>query len=100
MRDCKKVVEIDAQYKEARVLLKQAQALQKEEDKKSKGMFANMCRALGKGPIPEPYVAKRPHEDDMDDDYEDEEDDVPMDGDDKAEDSKDAEETKPADAAA
>lgn len=99
MRDCKKVVEIDAQNKEARALLKQAQALQKEEDKKSKGMFANMCRALGKGPIPEPYKAKRPHEDDMDDD-EDEEDDVPMDGDEKAADAKDAEETKPADAGA
>merc|ERR1711924_97209 len=99
MRDCKKVVEIDAQNKEARALLKQAQALQKEEDKKSKGMFANMCRALGKGPIPEPYKAKRPHEDDMDDD-EDEEDDVPMVGDEKAADAKDAEETKPADAGA
>merc|ERR1712070_1144046 len=69
IRDCKRVVELDAQNKEAR-------ALQKEEDKKSKGLFANMCKALGKGPIPEPYKAKRPHEDDMDDDYDD--DDVPM----------------------
>merc|ERR1712178_131125 len=74
IRDCKRVVEGDAQNKEARTLLKQAQAGQKEEDKKSKGLFANMCKALGKGPIPEPYKAKKPGYDDMDDD----EDDVPM----------------------
>jgi len=51
---CKKVVELDPQNKEARALLKQAQACQKEEDKKAKGLFANMCKALGKGPIPPP----------------------------------------------
>jgi len=72
---CKKVVDADAQNKEARVLLKQAQAGQKEEDKQSKGLFANMCKALGKGPIPPPFVAKK-EEDDMDDD---EDDDAPMD---------------------
>mmetsp|Transcript_69986 Transcript_69986/g.176339 ORF Transcript_69986/g.176339 Transcript_69986/m.176339 type:complete len:565 (+) Transcript_69986:2-1696(+) len=54
IRDCKKVVELDPPNKEARALLKQAQAGQKEEDKKAKGLFANMCKALGKGPIPEP----------------------------------------------
>merc|ERR1711959_525574 len=77
IRDCKRVVELDAQNKDARALLKQAQAGQKEEDKKSKGLFANMCKALGKGPIPEPFKAKKPYEDDMDDEYDDE--DVPMD---------------------
>jgi len=68
--DCKRVVELDAQNKDARVLLKKAQAGQKEEDKKSKGLFANMCKALGKGPIPEPYKAK-PQFDGMDEDDDD-----------------------------
>merc|ERR1712039_1028856 len=54
IKDCRKVVELDPPNKEARALLKQAQAGQKEEDKKAKGLFANMCKALGKGPIPEP----------------------------------------------
>merc|ERR1712061_643965 len=75
MGDCKKVVELDPQNKEARALLKQAQAGQKEEDKKAKGLFANMCKALGKGPIPEPGKSK-PIGDDFDDEEED--DDVPM----------------------
>jgi tetratricopeptide (TPR) repeat protein len=57
--DCKKVVELDPSNKEARTLLKQAQAGQKEEDKKAKGLFANMCKALGKGPIPEPCKADK-----------------------------------------
>merc|ERR1711920_347329 len=57
IKDCKKVVELDQQNKEARALLKQAQAGQKEEDKKAKGLFANMCKALGKGPIPPPGKA-------------------------------------------
>jgi len=82
MRDCKRVVELDNQNKDARSLMKQAQAGQKEEDKKSKGLFANMCKALGKGPIPPPFVAKKPS-DDLDDDEgcdDDEEDDAaPMD---------------------
>merc|ERR1711933_271111 len=52
--DCKKVVELDPKNKEARALLKQAQAGQKDDDKKAKDLFANMCKALGKGPIPEP----------------------------------------------
>merc|ERR1712039_522844 len=46
---------------------KQAQAGQKEVDKQAKGLFANMCKALGKGPIPEPGKSK-PIGDDMDDD--------------------------------
>merc|ERR1711871_1270516 len=63
MSDCKKVVEIDAQNKDARLLMKKAQAGQKEDDKKSKGLFANMCKALGKGPIPEPFKEKKPYDD-------------------------------------
>jgi len=85
MQDCKRVVELDAQNKDARLLLKKAQAGQKEEDKKSKGLFANMCKALGKGPIPEPFKAKK----EMDDEY-DEEEDVPMAGDDAAESAAEA----------
>eukprot|EP00931_Biecheleriopsis_adriatica_P118668 TRINITY_DN94015_c0_g1_i1.p1 TRINITY_DN94015_c0_g1~~TRINITY_DN94015_c0_g1_i1.p1 ORF type:complete len:582 (-),score=196.91 TRINITY_DN94015_c0_g1_i1:76-1821(-) len=73
MADCKKVMELDVSNREARLLLKQAQSGQKEEDKKSKGLFANMCKALGKGPIPEPFKEKRPYGDDMSD-----EEDVPM----------------------
>jgi len=52
--DCKKVVELEAHNREVRDLFKQAQAAQKEEDKKAKGLFTNMCRAFGKGPIPAP----------------------------------------------
>jgi len=81
IRDCKRVVELDAQNKDARTLLKQAQLGQKEEDKKSKGLFANMCKALGKGPIPEPFVAKRSADDMGDGDEDDfDGDDAPMDG--------------------
>ena len=57
--DVKKVLEFDPQNREARVLAKDAQAGQKEEDKKSKGLFGKMCQALGKGPIPEPYKEKK-----------------------------------------
>jgi len=53
MKDLKKVIELDPQNREARKLLKDAQGLQKEEDKKSKGMFTKMCQGLGKGPLPE-----------------------------------------------
>merc|ERR1712217_207245 len=56
--DLKKLVEVDPQSRDARSLLKEAQAGQKEEDKKSKGMFAKMCAGLGKGPIPEPGKSK------------------------------------------
>jgi len=81
IRDCKRVIELDPQNKDARALLQQAHKGQREEDKKSKGLFANMCKALGKGPIPEPYKAKRPREDDMDDEDDnegDEEEGVPV----------------------
>ena len=63
IQDCKRVVELDAQNRDARLLLKKAQEGQKEEDKKSKGLFASMCKALGKGPIPPPHKEKRPYED-------------------------------------
>jgi len=71
--DCKKIVELDKNNREARELLKKAQAGQKEVDKQAKGMFANMCKALGKGPIPEPFKEKKPSPDDMDDDDDDDE---------------------------
>merc|ERR1712083_826646 len=64
--DCKRIVQCDVQNKEARTLLRQAQAGQKEVDKQAKGLFQNMCKALGKGPIPEPGRTKHPQEDDVD----------------------------------
>jgi len=72
-RGVKRLLDSDAQNKDARALLKQCQAAQKEEDKKSKGLFQNMCKALGKGPIPSPGKTKDPMAgmDDEDDDMED-----------------------------
>jgi len=70
IRDCKTVVGIDPQNKDARALLKKAQLGQKEVDKQAKGLFANMCKALGKGPIPEPGRTKQTEEDDEDMDEE------------------------------
>merc|ERR1712007_62718 len=64
IRDLKHLIEIDAQNKEARTLMKKALVAQKEDDKKSKGLFTNMCKALGKGPIPEPYKEKKACSDD------------------------------------
>jgi len=64
--DCKLIVEIDSQNKEARALIKLALAGQKAEDKKQKGLFANMCKALGKGPIPEPGKSTTDDQDDGD----------------------------------
>merc|ERR1712032_1810754 len=72
--DCKKVIELDPQNKACRSLLTDAKAGQKKDDQKAKATFANMCKALGKGPIREPYKEKTPA-DDMDDD---EDEDVPM----------------------
>lgn len=68
MRDCKRIVEADPQNREARILLKQAQTGQKEVDQQMKGLFANMCKALGKGPVPKPGEKKA---DEMDEDAED-----------------------------
>merc|ERR1712063_143797 len=63
IRDLKRLIEIDPQNKDARTLMKKAQVAQKEDDKKSKGLFTNMCKALGKGPIPEPYREKKSYGD-------------------------------------
>lgn len=75
MADLKKVIEVDPQNREARALMKEAQAGQKEDDKKSKGLFAKMCQGLGKGPIPPPGKSK-PEFEDEDEDMEDEGDDA------------------------
>jgi len=80
MKDCKRVVELDAQNREARALLKQAQAGQKEVDKQVKGLFANMCKALGKGPIPEPGKVKPPFDEEDDEDMPEEAPEVVADG--------------------
>ena len=58
-KDVKKVLDLEPQNKEARALAKDLQMAQKEEDKKSKGVFGKMCQALGTGHIPEPYVDRR-----------------------------------------
>jgi len=50
LADLKRIIEVDPQNREARTLLKEAQAGQKEEDKKSKGLFAKMCSGLGRRP--------------------------------------------------
>jgi len=44
IHDLKRLVEIDAQNKEARALMKKTHVAQKEDDKKSKGLFTNMFR--------------------------------------------------------
>merc|ERR1711972_697771 len=87
-----RVVEIDSQNREARTLLKQAQLGQKEVDKQAKGLFANMCKALGKGPIPEPGKAKAPFDGADDDDEGDE--DEPMGEDAKPDEKKEGDDEK------
>merc|ERR1712048_754248 len=98
MRDLKKVIEVDPQNKEARSLYKQAQIGQKEEDKKSKGLFTKMCSGLGRGPIPTPFQDKNKFTEDEDDE-EMEVDAAAKDGEANAKDGKDAE-MKPAEEAA
>jgi len=71
IRLCKLVIEQDTQNKDARALLKKAQAGQKEEDKQAKGLFSNMCKALGKGKIPDPYKAPKPTGEEWEDDEDD-----------------------------
>jgi len=58
MSDVKKVMEMDPKSAEARTLYKRALAGQKEEDRRSKGLYVDMCKALGRGRIPTPQ--KRP----------------------------------------
>merc|ERR1712061_142148 len=48
IRIVRKIIELDPQSHEARKLLKDAQAGQKEEDKKAIGLFTKMCQGLGK----------------------------------------------------
>eukprot|EP00927_Polykrikos_kofoidii_P067310 TRINITY_DN6280_c0_g2_i2.p1 TRINITY_DN6280_c0_g2~~TRINITY_DN6280_c0_g2_i2.p1 ORF type:complete len:585 (-),score=145.54 TRINITY_DN6280_c0_g2_i2:154-1908(-) len=67
VRDCKRIVELDSKNTDARSLWRDAQAAQKLEDKKSQGLYSNMCKALGKGPIPEPYVSKKASDDEDED---------------------------------
>jgi FK506-binding protein 4/5 len=86
MADLKKLVEIDPQNREARALMKEAQAGQKEEDKKSKGLFAKMCQGLGKGPIPPPGKSKP--------EFEDEDEDMEDDGDKKDEEMAEEQDSK------
>jgi len=50
LADLKRIIEVDPQNREARSLLREAQAGQREEDKKSKGLFAKMVSGLGRGP--------------------------------------------------
>jgi len=68
--DVKKVIGLEPQNKAARTLLTDARAGQKQDDQMAKATFANMCKALGKGPIPEPYKEKRPVDEDEDDEDE------------------------------
>lgn len=48
MASCKRILDVEQTNKDARALYQKAQQLQKEEDKKQKGLFANMCKGLGK----------------------------------------------------
>lgn len=49
--DCKKVLQLDQQNRDAKILLRQAIADQKEADKKSKAVFAsNLARIFFCGP--------------------------------------------------
>lgn len=70
--DCKKVIQLDPNNKETRALLMQAREGQKQDDVEAKGLFANMCKALGKGPIPEPGKTENPADMDCGEDDEDE----------------------------
>jgi len=46
MSDIKRILEIDPQNKEARVLAKDAKAGQKKEDESAKGLFQKMCKGI------------------------------------------------------
>ncbi|CAJ1431888.1 unnamed protein product [Effrenium voratum] len=50
MKDIKHILELDPSNRDAKVLYKQAQVGQKEEDKKVKGMFAKMCQGMSSPP--------------------------------------------------
>lgn len=66
IRDLRRVIDVDAQNREARKLLRDALAGQKEDAAKVKGLFAKMCAGLGhdpKRPAAETAVAKPEVED-------------------------------------
>merc|ERR1711957_732379 len=69
-KDCKLILEQDKANADARTMIPQLKALRKVEDNKSKDLFANMCKGLGKLNTPEPQVSKpvRRFDDDEDDD--------------------------------
>lgn len=74
MRDCKAILGQDKANADARRMIPQLKELQKAEDKKSQGMFANMCKGLGTFKTPPPQPAKKLVEDEEeDDDMEDDE---------------------------
>jgi FKBP-type peptidyl-prolyl cis-trans isomerase/tetratricopeptide (TPR) repeat protein len=50
LRDLRRVLEVEPQNREARSLIKEAQAAQKADDQKTKGLFAKMCQGLGRTP--------------------------------------------------
>jgi len=80
MKDCKFILEEDRANADVRKLIPMLKDLQKIEDNKSKNMFANMCKGLGKLNTPEPQVAKPVvPEDEDEEEEEDDEEDVPMD---------------------
>lgn len=78
MKDCKTILEKDKANPDARRLIPKLKELQKVEDNKSKNMFANMCKGLGKLNTPEPYKDNKVLPDDDDDDDDEEDGDVPM----------------------
>lgn len=75
MKDCKFILEQDKTNVDARKLIPKLKELQKAEDNKSKSVFANMCKGLGKLNTPAPQVSKPVV---PDDDFDDEDDDMPM----------------------
>lgn len=70
MKDCKAILNQDKTNVDVRKLIPKLKELQKVEDNKSKNMFANMCKGLGKLNTPEPQTTKPVVPDDDDDDDE------------------------------
>merc|ERR1712151_782970 len=69
MKDCKAILEQDKANADARRMIPELKQLQKEEDKKSQNMFANMCKGLGTFKTPPPQARQKGL--DYDDDEED-----------------------------
>merc|ERR1712032_1539956 len=79
LKDCKAILEQDKANIDARKMIPQLKELQKAEDKKSKNMFANMCKGLGTFKTPPPQPAK-PVVNDDDEDMGDDVEPMPEDG--------------------